>query len=52
MTNTEEQIYYEEYMRRKAESALTEEEIAEIELWREIQETERGENLTMDDLSN
>ena len=51
MTDREEQIYYEEYMRRKAETALTEEEIAEMELWREMQEKNRDENLTLDDLS-
>lgn len=52
MTDFEESLYYEEYLRRQKESALTEEEIAEMELWREIQEKEREENFTMDDLSD
>lgn len=52
MNDLEEQIYYEEYLRRQKESALTEEEIAEMELFREIQRKERDENLTMDDLSS
>ena len=51
MTDLEEQIYYEEFKRKQQETALTEEEIAEMELFREIQRRERNEILTMYDLS-
>ena len=46
----EEHAYYEEMARLQAESASTEEEIAEMELFRAIQEREREENFTLDDL--